>query len=606
MHKQVSISGFQLAMSDLKVNLVISVLNDYARSKIVNSSMLQLTNLLIVDGITKLNSFSFEWFTTCWNKYAIGYNIANCLMYIFSLRWRISLLVCCILIWRRYHQGPSDNDDSKDIKCVDNENGSGNEICIDISNMSEYIIDLYQFMDLHRTMFVVNTGYRYVKCYDKLFSIYNEPIQFYDTIHNVQGHMRTEYSTRVDNDKKVVTDFKVLLNIHSSELNDDYMIRISKYVRKQTRSGNNVRLTYNRILSDSMIHTEFYNKNVLDWKVDQSKLKECYFSPHKKSLFGTLEAKMNEDITTAGEWNNLLLYGKPGLGKSSFIYRMATILKKNILSIDLSMYIDRKRDLFAIFNNQPFKLPNTARNNSDYHIQNCIIVLEEFDQSITRLMTLEKIHAIKEEINSNTFKMGQLDVGEIKSDSIIKINKVLRDLIEINNQECQSNMLRLGDLLELFQSVVPIEDRMIIATTNYVDTIKDALPALVRPGRLTLVEFEYLDWSSFRELCDFYFKDCASYMRIIDKFDITVCTSYLVETAIKYKNISGEIADFIAEVKIKCSTMVVDAAKQDPISEKKDGEPFYLEDVKILNFDKPTYEEDYMKELYMKQILQNI
>lgn len=523
-------------MSDLKINLIISVVNDYIRSRIANPSLLQLGNLLVVDVITKLGALSPSFIIDC--------GILRVIEYVLSMRWWIALVVAIAMAWR-YYQRLERDPCSVETPCE-----KTHVICIDISNMPEYIIDLYKFINMHRSMFHVETGYKYVKCYERLFPIYNDPVEFHDTIHNVRGDLQTRFSMSMptggkDAPKEPIIDFQVKITIHPSICNDDYILRVSKYIQKQSRFGNNVELTYNRILSDSMIRSVFYDKSIDDWEIDQGKLKACYFSPHKNFLFDTLEAKATEDITTAGEWNNLLLHGKPGLGKSSFIYRIAIILKKNILSIDMSMYLDRKRDLFAIFNNQPFMLPNARTNTAPFHIQNCIIVLEEFDQSIERLQSLENIHRLKRSINDNVFKTDHLSVGEIKSDSILKINKVMGDLIQVNNQECQSNILRMGDLLELFQSVIPIKDRMIIATTNHLSVIQSAIPALVRPGRLSVVEFECLDWSSFQELCEFYFHESCD----CDEFDINVCTAYLVETAIKHKTIDR----FIDDVRDKCS-----------------------------------------------------
>lgn len=233
-------------------------------------------------------------------------------------------------------------------------------------------------------------------------------------------------------------------------------------------------------------------------------------------------------------------------GKSSFIYRIATIMKKSIISVDLSLYLDKKKELYALFHGQEFKLPE---GNDNYNVaNNTIIILEEFDNTIKKLVDLEQIYKLKQDLIELDFDKkkqslindnGETDI--ITSDdprpkkeklSIAKVTHEIDQILHTNNINIKSDILRISDLLELFQGPVPVKDRLIIATTNYYDDIKNTLPALFRPGRLSPLAFNYLTWDLLNELTQYYFDTQMT----VDQFKITIPTSQIIELALRYKN----------------------------------------------------------------------
>ena len=126
----------------------------------------------------------------------------------------------------------------------------------------------------------------------------------------------------------------------------------------------------------------------------------------------------------------------------------------------------------------------------------------------------------------------------------------------------KSDILRLSDLLELFQGPVPIKDRMVIATTNRYEDIKNIIPALFRAGRLTEMEFGYIDWGSFCELCRYYFSKDPT----IDKVDINIPTSQITELVTKYilnKDFDGFIYDVLEQINKKNSINSINSINKD-------------------------------------------
>ncbi len=128
----------------------------------------------------------------------------------------------------------------------------------------------------------------------------------------------------------------------------------------------------------------------------------------------------------------------------------------------------------------------------------------------------------------------------------ISINKVSHEIdqaVHSNTIAVKNDTLRIFDLLELFQGVVSPPNRIIIATTNHYEEIRNSLPALFRPGRLSQIEFKYLTWDLLNELSQYYFQKPMT----IKPIEITIPTSQITEVALKHQ-LSGNHDSFQAEL----------------------------------------------------------
>ena len=453
------------------------------------------------------------------------------------------------------------NEESNDIK------EKRSFYTIDISNIPNAIISINRYIQLHPEFYNTNICYKLINYQDDgFYPIYDEQLKFNDTIHDVYGYIITHYNETIE-DKIVKKNYTMKISLHKKEKDkSSYIDNIERYVTKQIKYGNQVSLNYYKILSTNLVVYNFYNEDLAKWKKDIKFIEDGFFSPHKEYLFSIMKQKMEYSIKN-NNWNNLLLHGGPGLGKSSFIYRVATLLKKNIISIDLNLYIDKKKELYAIFHGQEFSLPNVDTKQTTN--KNCIIILEEFDNCIKKLVDLEQIHEFKSFTIKHSFdqKKKQIlkDQKELETlkkdknrDSIIKNVRSNRDVsnrlsmvnldidtaIKSINNNTKSDILRLSDLLELFQGPIPIKDRLIIATTNYFKEIKNIIPALFRPGRLTPIHFTYLDWNSFNDLCNYYYGQTME----CKPFKINLSTSHLMEIAIKHSIVKKDFNKFTKEI----------------------------------------------------------
>jgi hypothetical protein len=463
---------------------------------------------------------------------------------------------------------------------------------IEIVNVASSISSINKFMTLHPEIFKTNINKKIVYLVDSnVYSIYTEPMLFRDTIHKVSGFITSS-----------MIEDKIIMTVHINKNNRNkecYIKQIENYVNHQTKYGNNVELYYYKILSENIVKHCFYNEPVEQWQKDIVILQNEFFSAHKDYLFSIINSKAkNSGIgNTSSSWNNLILYGAPGTGKSSFIYRIAMMLKLSILSVDLSLYLNKKKELYSMFHGQEFSLPSSsAKENA---IGNAIIVLEEFDHAIDKLLDIENIFKYKdvikreylnmknEEIKSRTselldthidkktlekeenmikerlaaissgtdmdyeafVKMEQLKDGFDMENNVVydkarqnvlkkrdfdneicSINAELDNIIRSMDEDNKSNILRLSDMLELFGGPVPIKNRIIVATTNNFEKIREAFPPLFRAGRMTPVNFDYLDWESLNNLCMYYFQKTM----VGEPRPITIPTSQVIELAIKH------------------------------------------------------------------------
>lgn len=490
---------------------------------------------------------------------------------------------------------------------------------IDVSNSDKAKQYIYKFMLMHPEFFDTNVDQILFNMGDSYNTIFENKVYFNDQIHNAYGFIDSRNieiqelelesePNKAQNDIIVKSNnsMKLCINKDPSDRNS-YIDQVMSYVNYQEKYGDTIKLDYIKILPNAYITHTFYDESVVNWQSDIKILKNEFFSPHKNYLFSIMEQKAEGKRKTT--WNNLMLEGPPGTGKSSFIFRVALLLRLNILSVDLSMYIDRKKELYSMFHGGDFGLPIDGSAKKSSH--NCIIVLEEFDTAINKIIEIENIHRFKKtimdhyfiekemEINKKIRKL-EKDIEEIdnsgpstktheevmeeKDDDIMlyymknnmgmedetkmniekiqnkekkkikkekpsyeseigKMNNEMGKMISYLNEESRGDVLRFADLLELFQGPVPIKDRMIIATTNNYEEIKETLPALFRPGRLTTLRFDYIDWNSFKELVFYYFEKQVE----IEEFEIKIPTSQLVELAIKH-SINNNIDEFYDEI----------------------------------------------------------
>lgn len=233
----------------------------------------------------------------------------------------------------------------------------------------------------------------------------------------------------------------------------------------------------------------YFHKNKMEiWKL----VKQVHFNPEFFYNFGQTPSC------------NLLFYGPPGSGKSTFISRIARTLQRSIITLDMKkLRIKRYLQDYLI---NPIACEGSYSLNTiqkiNLQVNEVIYVIEEFDNYIEFLVN----SVINNEKQNKKYEKKKPEEKEEKKKNT-----------QLPSEEEYQFDYNIKDLLDIFQGTVPADGRIIIATTNNIDYIHNQCPALVRDGRFTPIEFGYLDENTFDAMCMYFFNTTFDY-------SVNICT----------------------------------------------------------------------------------
>lgn len=167
----------------------------------------------------------------------------------------------------------------------------------------------------------------------------------------------------------------------------------------------------------------------------------------------------------------ILLYGPPGTGKTGCIRAIANYLKRSIIMIDA-------------IKSQVSTLTQVMNKYKNSHI----FVFDEIDYLLHHALNKEKDE--EDELSKCMELLKTLtDTSPMYAETINKINK-----LKSNGNE----FMNIRGILQLLDGMVDDSNRIIIATTNNVDSIN---PLFLRPGRFDLkVELTYCSLQMFIDI----------------------------------------------------------------------------------------------------------
>lgn len=416
----------------------------------------------------------------------------------------------------------------------------------DIDSMMEYIV----FSQGQVGDGIYNTAAR------KIIQTVNSIVRFKDDELKIEGYYNWKSINKKDNlkpddanknvhHKETTTKF-IEFNILKKEgenINpDEIMTNINNYVKKL--SVNSVSMTYTKMLYN-VGKKKYHSVNFYDGeKIPIDKLETMYintmFHQEKDRLWnliknGCLNPQYYRKKGQVGR-ASLLLHGPPGTGKSTFAYRVAMCLNRNIISLDL-----RNWSKIQIYEEFQYPLNSSAYTYKDY-----VYLFEEFDISIKDLHERENISAAREKsyykyMKHRKYKYGSSDYDYDYDRPMTqpKVDDKKTDNNDANKDKTATTTsvdtyakteFTLRDLLELFQGPVPFEGMLILATTNKYDDISKLCPELFRPGRVTPVHFGYINKETLQDVSKFYFKKKLEYY--LPEL-ITIPTSQIIDIALE-------------------------------------------------------------------------
>lgn len=174
----------------------------------------------------------------------------------------------------------------------------------------------------------------------------------------------------------------------------------------------------------------------------------------------------------------ILLHGKPGCGKTSFIKSIATYLQRSIISFNLD-HIHNLNELRSLFYSSTIESTSSCIAKP---IQKRIIVFEEID-TMGKLVENRQENNNENEKNEKKYKF--------------KNEEEIKEYIKKNNKN-----INIGDLLTCLSGVNEMRDVVYIFTTNHKEKLD---PALYREGRIDIdIELDYINGDALKDMIEYY------------------------------------------------------------------------------------------------------
>lgn len=205
----------------------------------------------------------------------------------------------------------------------------------------------------------------------------------------------------------------------------------------------------------------------------------------------------------------IIAHGPPGNGKSALGYKASRALKRIPVQVDLSK-VETLRQAYQL-------LYNPCIEGVRMQPSEILVLLDEFEEVVQAISTEEHVFRYIDDLHIKETTTSK------KSD---KVHTNYKDHVEF--KQLQKERLTINSLLRLLQGSLPNDGSIIVATTNYLDRITDVRQALVRPGRLTPIMFDYPDKVVVDQMSMFYFNE--PFTHDIPKLSGT-CTSKLTSLA---------------------------------------------------------------------------
>jgi hypothetical protein len=257
-----------------------------------------------------------------------------------------------------------------------------------------------------------------------------------DEINNFIKQCLNKYKTQIQTESLITTGLKYYKYLGMN--NSSHQCMFDEYPFTQTKSFSNIFFTN----KESFVH----------------KIK--YFSENEETY----------QIIGRPYTMGIMLYGKPGTGKTSCIKAIAAMTQRHIIDVSLKK-IKTQKELNEIFYGNKI-------NGIEIEMKKKLFILEEFD------CIIEKLKDRKNNSNNNSNNSNNSnninETNDNNNNKLIQNNNIYNETINKQLKDSDIEGVNLEHLLCLLDGTNELCGSMFVATTNYINLIDKAL---IRPGR---------------------------------------------------------------------------------------------------------------------------
>jgi hypothetical protein len=200
----------------------------------------------------------------------------------------------------------------------------------------------------------------------------------------------------------------------------------------------------------------------------------------------------------------LLMYGRPGTGKTSIIKALAKKTNRNIFNVPLSS-IKTNKCLYKTMFDLKFEIDNGEYRAS---FKDIIFVLEDID-CISEIVKKREQYVLEDKIKSKKlemfFKNIEKNIEKKENDEFKTLEQITKTKSLFDKEdEDKDDLLNLSGILNAIDGVIDCPERILILTTNYPEQLD---PALIRPGRIDFtLNMDYMSYENIIRMFEFYTK----------------------------------------------------------------------------------------------------
>jgi hypothetical protein len=280
---------------------------------------------------------------------------------------------------------------------------------------------------------------------------------------------------------KCVTDWNNKYTVEQQDLETSERQKSSKVEFYTLNGREKTRLTYTAV---KCVMTQTFNSVFFQQKDELLNLLDDY--THRTGRYSPKFEYPHRCV--------IWMTGPPGNGKTTSIKTIcAKFPQADVQIINNWDSILTDADLHSVFFGQ-----NSQTENDWFDFNSMrIILLEDIDAKIGDIIKTRK--------NENDKKRCDISPSKETETLVKMVSSMHKSMTNPNVETFMESKVTLSGLLNVFDGVIPLENVIIICTTNHMENID---PALYRPGRCDIMlNYANLNLKNFNFILQFYFPD---------------------------------------------------------------------------------------------------